>query len=63
LRSSDDALAVIGIAGVSLVAGFVVKNLTDDFLFRSNAKEFWALLAMLVGFGTRLEPRSPAAVS
>ena len=63
LRSSDDALAVIGIAGVSLVAGFVVKNLTDDFLFRSNAKEFWALLAMLVGFGTRLERRSPAAIN
>ena len=55
LRHDDDALAIIGIVGLSLIAGFVAKNMTDDFLFRSNAKEFWALLALLVGFGTRLE--------
>ena len=55
LRHDDDALAVIGIVGLSLIAGFIAKNMTDDFLFRSNAKEFWALLALLVGFGTRLE--------
>jgi O-antigen ligase len=62
VRCGDDALAVIGIVGVSLIAGFVIKNLTDDFLFRTNAKEFWALLALLVGFGTRLEQASAAAV-
>jgi O-antigen ligase len=61
VRRGDDALAVIGIVGVSLIAGFVIKNLTDDFLFRTNAKEFWALLALLVGFGTRLEGASAAA--
>jgi O-antigen ligase len=55
LRSRNDSLAFIGIMGVTLIVGFVVKNLTDDFLFRSNAKEFWALLAILVGFGTRIE--------
>ncbi|MEO8740723.1 MAG: O-antigen ligase family protein [Casimicrobiaceae bacterium] len=55
VRRGDDALAVVGIVGLSLLAGFVAKNLTDDFLFRSNAKEFWALLALLVGFGARLE--------
>jgi O-antigen ligase len=57
LGHDDDALAVIGVVGLSLVAGFVAKNMTDDFLFRSNAKEFWALLALLVGFGTRLEEK------
>ena len=41
------------LVGLTLLAGFVGKNLTDDFLFRSNAKEFWALSAMLVGYGTR----------
>jgi len=41
--------------GVALIAGFAVKNLTDDFLFRSNAKEFWALSAMLLGYGVRRE--------
>jgi len=35
----------------------VVKNITDDFLFRSNAKEFWALIAILTGLGTRLSAR------
>jgi O-antigen ligase len=61
VRRGDDALAVIGIVGVSLIAGFVMKNLTDDFLFRTNAKEFWALLALLVGFGTRLEQGNAAS--
>jgi len=61
LRRGDDALAVIGIVGLALIAGFVAKNLTDDFLFRSNAKEFWALLALLVGFGTRLERGPPSS--
>jgi O-antigen ligase len=63
LRNGDDALAVIGVVGLSLIAGFAVKNMTDDFLFRSNAKEFWALLALLVGFGTRLEQRAPGSIS
>jgi O-antigen ligase len=63
LRRNDDALAVIGVVGLSLIAGFVAKNLTDDFLFRSNAKELWALLALLVGFGTRLERRDAGSIS
>jgi O-antigen ligase len=53
LSSRDDTLAFIGLVGIALVAGFVIKNLTDDFLFRSNAKEFWALCALLLGYGTR----------
>ncbi|MEP6943688.1 MAG: O-antigen ligase family protein [Betaproteobacteria bacterium] len=55
LRQEDDALAIVGVIGLALIAGFVAKNMTDDFLFRSNAKEWWALLAMLVGYGARLE--------
>lgn len=53
VRSDDDATAVLGIVGAALVAGFIVKNLTDDFLFGSNAKEFWAFNAMLLGYGVR----------
>jgi len=60
VRARDDVVAFLGVVGLSLLAGFVVKNFTDDFLFRSNAKEFWAMLAMLVGLGTRLSPRVPA---
>jgi hypothetical protein len=55
LRQEDDALAIVGVIGLALIAGFVVKNMTDDFLFRNNAKEWWALLAMLLGYGARIE--------
>jgi O-antigen ligase len=54
LRARDDALAFVGMVGIALVAGFVVKNLTDDFLVRANAREFWALAALLLGTGVRL---------
>jgi O-antigen ligase len=57
VRARDEALALVGLVGIALVAGFVLKNLTDDFLFRSNAKEFWALTSMLLGYGVRREQR------
>ncbi len=58
VRARDDVLAFVGVVGLALMTGFVVKNLTDDFLFRSNAKEFWAMIAILLGLGTRLSARS-----
>jgi O-antigen ligase len=61
VRARDDVLAFLGVVGLSLLTGFVVKNLTDDFLFRSNAKEFWAMIAILVGLGTRIAARSTAS--
>jgi O-antigen ligase len=48
VRARDGTLAMTGIVGLALVAGFVVKNLTDDFFYRSNAKLFWALTALLL---------------
>lgn len=62
LRSHDDALAFAGMLGLALVAGFLAKNQTDDFLFRSNAKELWALTALLLGYGTRREQALNAVV-
>jgi O-antigen ligase len=53
LRSRDDSLALLGLVGIGLLVGFLVKNLTDDFLFRSNGKEFWALNAAVLGLGMR----------
>jgi hypothetical protein len=53
--SPDATLAFVGVAGVALLAGFVAKDLTDDFLFRSNAKELWAMSAFLLGYGVRRE--------
>jgi O-antigen ligase len=55
VRSRDDTLAFVGVAGLALIAGFIAKDLTDDFLFRSNAKELWAMTAFLLGYGVRRE--------
>lgn len=52
-RSGDGTLAALGICGLTLLAAFVVKNITDDFLVRPNSKEFWALNALLIGYGIR----------
>ncbi len=46
---ADAELAPLGMMGLALIAGFVVKNLTDDFLHRHNGLVFWALNAMLLG--------------
>ncbi len=54
-RAPDNALSLLGIIGIALIAGFVVKNMTDDFLLRSNGKEFWVLNAALLGVGVRRE--------
>jgi hypothetical protein len=36
-RARDDTLALVGIAGLAILAGVLVKNLTDDFFFRQRA--------------------------
>jgi O-antigen ligase len=51
LRREQTRLA--GAIGLAILAGFLVKNLTDDFFNRHNALVFWALNGMLVGFGRR----------
>ncbi len=55
----DARLAPWGIIGLATLAGFVVKNLTDDFFYRHNALVFWALNGMLLGLGqaARTPPR------
>ena len=49
----DPRVAPLGVAGLALLAGFVLKNLTDDFLHRHNALVFWALNGMLLGLARR----------
>jgi O-antigen ligase len=44
-------VASLGMIGLMVLAGFVVKCLTDDFLHRHNGLVFWALNAMLLGLG------------
>jgi O-antigen ligase len=53
MRASDGTLAAIGLAGLVVLVAFVVKNLTDDFMMRPTSKEFWAINALLIGYGIR----------
>jgi O-antigen ligase len=48
---SEPAVAPLGVIGLTLLCGFVAKNLTDDFFHRHNGLVFWALNGMLLGFG------------
>ena len=41
-RSRDDTLALVGVVGLAILAGVLVKNLTDDFFVRTNARFLWA---------------------
>ena len=59
----DARLAPLGVIGLALIAGFVVKNLTDDFFYRHNALVFWALNGMLLGLARATSPRPPPATS
>jgi O-antigen ligase len=59
MRAADGTLAAIGVAGLVMLAAFVVKNLTDDFMIRPTSKEFWALTALLIGYGIRRERSAP----
>jgi hypothetical protein len=55
--------APLGVLGFAVLAGFVVKNLTDDFMHRHNALVFWALNGMLLGLArarSRPQPEEPA---
>ncbi len=53
MRSADGTLAAMGTVGLVLLFMFVIKSMTDDFMIRPTSKEFWALNALLVGYGMR----------
>jgi hypothetical protein len=46
--------APLAIAGLAVFAGYLAKNLTDDFFFRPNSLVFWAIAGMLLGLAARL---------
>jgi O-antigen ligase len=57
-REGGLALAVVGLA---TLAGFLAKNLTDDFFERPHSLVFWAIAGMLLGVGRRLPAARAAA--
>jgi O-antigen ligase len=52
-RSADDGVAACGIVLIALVAGMLVRNMTDTLLARQNALLFWGLVGVLLAWGTR----------
>lgn len=53
-RSSNQDVCLIGVAGLALLCGVIVKNMTDDFFVRHLALLFWALVGISLGYGKRL---------
>jgi len=49
LRSGDRWLARLGALGLMVLAGFIARNLTDDFFLRANARLLFAVHGMLLG--------------
>lgn len=54
VRAPSPELNAVGIIGIAFLAGFLVKNLTDDFLVRHTGLLFWSMNGMLLGYGERL---------
>jgi O-antigen ligase len=52
-RSADDGMAACGAVLIAMVAGMLVRNMTDTLLARQNALLFWGLTGVLLAWGTR----------
>jgi putative inorganic carbon (HCO3(-)) transporter len=52
-NSSDDRLKWLGVAGIMLVTGVVLRNLVSDMFVRDAAILFWSANGALLGFGCR----------
>ena len=50
----DEKLKLVGIAGIVLVVGVVLRNQVNDMFIRDQSMLFWALSGMLLGLGGRL---------
>jgi O-antigen ligase len=58
-HAPDDAAAACGIALVGVVAGMLVRNMTDTLFVRQSALFYWALVGALLGAGMALRSRRP----
>ncbi|MFL6714369.1 MAG: O-antigen ligase family protein, partial [Sulfurifustis sp.] len=60
-RDPNPSISRLGIAGLAMVTGVLVRNMTDGFFYRENGLLFWSLLGMTLGCAAyarrRLSPR------
>ena len=52
-RGREDG-APLAVVGLAMLAGYLTKNMTDDFFFRPSSLVFWAIAGMLLGLAARL---------
>ena len=52
-RAADDVAAACGVALLAVVAGMVVRNMTDVLWVRQSALLYWGVVGVLLGWGTR----------
>jgi O-antigen ligase len=53
VRHPDDVAASCGVALMGVVAGMLVRNMTDTLLVRQNALLFWGIAGVLLALGRR----------
>jgi O-antigen ligase len=52
-QAPDDKLKLLGMAGLMLIAGVMLRNQASDEFLRDASILFWALNGALLGFGHR----------
>ena len=57
-RARDALAAACGIALLGVVAGMLIRNMTDTLLVRHNALVYWAVLGLLLAWGYRATSQS-----
>jgi O-antigen ligase len=55
----DRVASLLGVAGLTLLAGMLLRNQVNDMFVRDEAILFWALNGMLLGWGRRLRSTVP----
>lgn len=51
--SGNSEACLIGILGLAMITGVLVKNMTDDFFYRQHALLFWSIAGMSLGYAKR----------
>jgi O-antigen ligase len=53
-RHPNQEAWMLGVCGLAVLVAMLSKNMTDDLFWRTDALLFWALMGMLLGYGSRL---------